>query len=436
MITTNYTAAPNNISATASGNTVLQAANTAKTKFNFDLEALRAVAAIIVVLSHVVNTVNTLDPAYHPGGIWAYAAPGHLSVLLFFILSGYVIGKAHAVPLQRDTILLYLKKRFVRIYPIYSICILFVLLVLVKSPSLAIILSHLFLTQGLTTPVLHDIAPSWSLTYEIVFYLLFIPISYFRANPVFMAIAMVMLGTIAAYFFPGFAKGLLPTYAFGFTFWLCGLILARYSRPDESTVSYASMVGIILLFLTLGVLDSPPALLHRVQLFLLRKDLTIVPAGQDAYLAFRDFAFLPYCAVMVAIFAGIKLKFRKALIAFMTLLPALSLVHYMKAEDGHPPVALLFTALFYALSIVFFLFPARLEQFSKRIIKGLVPLGSISYGLYIVHFPLLCLILSFSAFSGSGLTYCVRLAVFLLLTFSAAYFLEKVYQPRVRKAIG
>ncbi|UOQ96073.1 hypothetical protein MUN81_12475 [Hymenobacter sp. 5317J-9] len=49
---------------------------------------------------------------------------------------------------------------------------------------------------------------------------------------------------------------------------------------------------------------------------------------------------------------------------------------------------------------------------------------------------MLCLLLSFGAFSGSAFTYSVRLGVFLLLTFGGACFLEKVYQPWVRKAIG
>ncbi|MBD2721341.1 acyltransferase family protein [Hymenobacter armeniacus] len=415
----------------------LENSSSAKSKFNFDLEALRGVAALVVVLSHAVHTsLNTLDPAYHPTGIWTYAAPGHLSVLLFFVLSGYVIGKAHAVALQKDTILLYLKKRFVRIYPIYLVCILFVFLVLVRNPSLLTVFSHFSLTQGLTAPVLHAISPSWSLSYEVFFYLLFIPISYFRLNPTVIAVAMVGLGVVTAYFFPAFAMGLVPTYAFGFAFWLCGLVLARHSRPDVSAASYAAMVSLVFLFLTLGALDAAPALLHRALLFFLGKDLSIVPESQDAYMVFQDFAYLPYCALMVAVFAGIRFKHRKAILGFMTLFPALSFVHYLKEADKNPLITLFFIGLFYSISLVFFLFPASLEHFSKRAIKRLVPLGSISYGLYIVHFPLLTLILSYQGFSGSGFTYCVRLAVFLLVTVVASYYLEKVYQPWVRKAIG
>lgn len=436
MSSTDYISPVKNTTGSVLETPSLEVSGNAKSKFNFDLEALRGVAAMVVVLSHAVNVLNTLDPAYHPTGIWTYAAPGHLSVLLFFVLSGYVIGKAHAVPLQKDTILGYLKKRFVRIYPIYLACILFVFLVLARSPSLLTVVGHLSLTQGLTTPVLHAISPSWSLSYEIFFYLLFIPISYFRLNPVVIAVAMVVLGIMAAYFFPDVARGLVPTFAFGFTFWLCGLALAKYSRPNESSTSYAAMLSMVFLFLTLGALDAAPALLHHAQLLLFGKDLTVVPPGQDAYLVFRDFAFLPYCAVMVAVFAGIRLKYRTAVIAFMTLIPAVSFLHYLKDADKNPLITLFFIGLFYGLSLVFFLFPARLEAVSKRAIKKMVPLGSISYGLYIVHFPLLTLILSYQGFSGSGFTYFVRLVVFFLLTLVASYFLEKVYQPWAKKVIG
>ena len=113
------------------------------------------------------------------------------------------------------------------------------------------------------------------------------------------------------------------------------------------------------------------------------------------------------------------------------------MVHYFKIKNDYPLVSVSFSFLMYGASIVFFLFSARLEGFSKRIIKWLVPLGSISYGLYIVHFPLLCAILfSHKSFSGTPLTYITRLIVFLVASFSAAYLLEKKFQPLVKRLIG
>ena len=84
-------------------------------------------AALTVVLGHTIVIKQTLDPHYQPTGIFSFQAPGHLSVLIFFILSGYVIGLTNQRPLEAASIGTYLKKRIVRIYPIYLLSILLAL---------------------------------------------------------------------------------------------------------------------------------------------------------------------------------------------------------------------------------------------------------------------------------------------------------------------
>ena len=68
--------------------------------FDFKLEGLRGLAALTVVLGHTIVIKQTLDPHYQPTGVFSFQAPGHLSVLIFFILSGYVIGLTNQRPLE------------------------------------------------------------------------------------------------------------------------------------------------------------------------------------------------------------------------------------------------------------------------------------------------------------------------------------------------
>ena len=210
--------------------------------FNFDIETLRGIAAIAVVWGHATVANGWIDPDYSPTGIWAYVAPGHLCVLVFFLLSGYVIGLAHKSPLNSQTILLYLKKRFVRIYPIYFVSLLLALLVAQQSYSAATIAAQLTVTQGILSPVVREISPAWSLAYEVVFYLLFVPISYFRINAAWVMALAFLLGCINVFFYPIYGWPLFSSFAFGATFWLCGLLIARYV-PDTQDAPSSSLMA-------------------------------------------------------------------------------------------------------------------------------------------------------------------------------------------------
>lgn len=82
------------------------------------LDALRGVAALLVVLHHLATTYREL---VHPQGIAAlvtkiFAYPGHPAVLLFFVLSGFVLqlsyGRAASAHYGD-----YVLRRFMRIFP-------------------------------------------------------------------------------------------------------------------------------------------------------------------------------------------------------------------------------------------------------------------------------------------------------------------------------
>ena len=404
--------------------------------FDFNLETLRGLAAIFVVCGHLQFADSRVDPVYHLQGMWSYAMPAHLSVLVFFLLSGYVIGLSHRQPLTRATIPTYLRKRFVRLYPIYFICVLLALLVAQGLFPPTIIAAHLTMTQGLFTPVIRSLAPSWSLTYEVVFYLLFIPISYFRINPIPVAVGAVLLGCVNAYLFPRFGSPLFSSFAFGFSFWLCGLIMFEYLSKVPARKCYAWMLSFLFLFLALEALDAPVTLFSRAGLIIFGKDLSAVPVYQPGSIPFRDFSYLPYCFVLVSLFASKDFAYRTWLMVLLLLLPALALYHYVHLGNSFDWATLFFPGVAYTLAVLLFAFPNVFEDFAQRVVKRLVFTGTLSYGLYIVHFPILYAIGQVTAFSGSLFTFSIRTIVFLALSFAGAYLLEEWVQPWAKRLLS
>ncbi len=150
------------------------------------LQISRAVAALLVVVFHLGYSLS-LDKYFGAKAINSlFIFGGGVGVSYFFVLSGFIITRVHKSDCGRiDRLLPYLKKRIVRIYPIYWFVFLLVSLTALSTPSLRnsvphdslILLKSLALipqdsTQfaGVSAPVL---AVAWSLQYEVLFYIVF-----------------------------------------------------------------------------------------------------------------------------------------------------------------------------------------------------------------------------------------------------------------------
>lgn len=406
-----------------------------KKTFDFNLEALRGVAALVVVWGHLTIEHGALDPGYYPTGVWSYVGPAHLAVLLFFLLSGYVIGLNHKTSLTVATTPAYLRKRFIRIYPIYLACLGLSLLVANQPYPPATILSHLVMTQGLTAPVIPEFSPSWSLTYEVVFYLLFIPVSILRIPALLVIVICVAVGCADACLYPGHGFALLPSFAFGAAFWFVGLAIAQY-QPVKHT-SYGLMLSCLFLIMAIGKLDAPVTAFYQVGVYLIHKDLSALPVeNQPGSIAFRDFGYLPYCILVVLVFASKRLPFQQAIMTLLLLLPLPTFYYYRTHLPATEWATLTLPIIFYVLAVVLFLLQKQTAKLCEQCIKKLIPTGSISYGVYIIHFPLLYLFARIAPLTGSPLTFLLRLVVFLLLAVGGAYLLEKQFQPWIKDKLS
>ncbi len=147
----------------------------AKNKFyDYALEGLRGLAAFWVGYAHIFNFTNLLDPSFHPSNKYVTDLhASHAAVLIFFILSGYVIGITNTKKCNKSRIINYLIRRIIRLVPIYFIAI---ICSIIASPydSLEVIFGNLFFLQPLAVPVLSGNPILWTLNYEVIYYLLFI----------------------------------------------------------------------------------------------------------------------------------------------------------------------------------------------------------------------------------------------------------------------
>jgi peptidoglycan/LPS O-acetylase OafA/YrhL len=145
------------------------------------VEGLRAVAALLVVLTHVAYWTGYVNAGFM-GGL---ASRGDLGVAVFFVLSGFLLSRPWLESALRGDpapdVRRYAVHRASRLLPAYYLALAGVLLTAVfTSPvdgrdvdlSASALASHLVIAQGITGPLLSAFSQTWSLTTEVSFYLL------------------------------------------------------------------------------------------------------------------------------------------------------------------------------------------------------------------------------------------------------------------------
>jgi len=160
------------------------------------LDAVRALAAIGVVLTHVAAVL------VFRGMPLRWAAIGDAGVLVFFVLSGYLIASSVLRPARFD-VRGYMVRRALRILPLYYASMLVALVLidptpLLSGPGRADVAAHVVLLHGLARGMRYSIAGIWwTLTVEWLFYVFMAVVAgVFRRSPYgwLVAIGMIVLG--------------------------------------------------------------------------------------------------------------------------------------------------------------------------------------------------------------------------------------------------
>jgi peptidoglycan/LPS O-acetylase OafA/YrhL len=401
--------------------------------FNYNLEALRGLAASLVVWHHVIVHPRQLDSTYTPVGIAAYNAPGHFAVLIFFLLSGFVIGKSQPEPLQRSGISTYLRKRFIRLYPMYLLAILAGVVASGFNTSLSTVVQHLFFLQGWTTTVIMENNPLWSLQYEVLFYLAFIPLSIYNARPWLVTITCASLGIAMLMLDPTGLGGTISQYLFGFSFWALGWALSSYSNTEVPAAS-ARLISALLLMLSIEYLNPLTTVVNKVLAWGSAHHWTDASIWVTYILNIRDFASLPYAALIVYTMAN-KLNRRWQPVALvLQLLPLVGLVYAARHWSDPATHDFFIPCLCYGASLALYLLGnSYLQTISQKLVRVLAQVGTYSYGLYVIHFPILVAFHHVPFFTGNPVTFACRAVLYLVLAFAAGYWLDKHFQPWIKK---
>jgi exopolysaccharide production protein ExoZ len=180
-----------------------------------DLQSLRAVAALLVVLDHALGLAAGHGIPVEPGTSFALFA-GAQGVAIFFIISGFIMTYT-AEPDQRATpgtrATRFALRRIIRVVPLYWLftaliaasALILSLYRPVTTTGAGIIKSFLFIPYrdggGNMTPVLPI---GWTLNYEMLFYALFTGLLFFSVHWRTLVLIFVLVSSVfvGAHFYP------------------------------------------------------------------------------------------------------------------------------------------------------------------------------------------------------------------------------------------
>ena len=237
------------------------------------LDGLRGIASLMVVFFHYAES-------FTPSKIYNFflIRESYTFVDFFFVLSGFVITYNYHTLSSLDSFWTYLKKRFIRLYPMlfFSVMIyfsfrlftiyLFPLLVDGNVTLESIILKafdSLLFTNS--TPILGSTQglniPSWSISSEMISYIIFgvlAILSNRKQKRVLFAILVVVSGSILFYqgtFFKmgdyGFLRGLF-SFLLGYFVWELSLLKFKLNNYVEYLIPFLIVLSLYWLNLTKG----------------------------------------------------------------------------------------------------------------------------------------------------------------------------------------
>lgn len=377
------------------------------------LDGLRGLAALAVLCNHV--GLATVGAICAPRWL-LWPADGTAAVMIFFVLSGYVIGLTNPPSAETKDVRLYVRRRLLRLMPINVVAVCLAWLVASHVDLWTTLANLLFLGNyssyaGIVIPVIASNENLWSLNYEVLYYGLFILVWLFQP-PLKYVFGVSLVVTVL-----GWYTSVIPLfvacYAAGFLFWISGLALAWHAPPsDEERTNWPSCVLLLLVTWKLrGLLNV----------------LSVFPMplfdGPVVRLYYLDF--LPVCLWLLAIVARRRLQHLAWIKGACVCIPLVGLV----IKWNHPGY---FTPLDYRMALGACLLALLLWQWrpSLRFFRCFAPAGAIAFALYAVSRPIQTFVFSHGQWLPQNyLGFAVCASVTLALCIGAAWYLERRLQP-------
>ena len=385
------------------------------------IEGLRGLAALVVFYHHVliVSVGGWTAPKWLLWPVDASAA-----VMVFFILSGYVVGLAYPAQLviAIDSVRAYAWRRFVRLMPINIAA---VLLGCVAATSLdwETILANLFFLQnntdyaGIRLMVLDANTNLWSLNYEVLYYVLFIPIWVFRAR--LRIVSLITVGVLLLGWYTPYVPLFLACYAAGFLFWLAGLALAWRTEPADG--EQANWPACLLLAIITWKLQGLKLLLSEFPM----------PGFFGAVVRLYAVDFLPVSVWLLAAVARRTHPWLPAVKILAVIIPAIGMLAHLTKPGSVAPADLAGILCFYVLALTLWRWRPSLNFF-----RWFGPLGLISYAFYAIARPFQEFVFRHGqALPANAYGFAICAGTVTILALVTAWYLERRIQPALNHVL-
>ncbi|QPK62729.1 acyltransferase [Methylomonas sp. LL1] len=294
----------------------------------YKLEALRGFAAIYVVLHHSMPHHLILG-GIDIGALFRF---GQESVILFFLLSGFVINYAYRSGSDK-TFRTYFFKRLARIYiPLILIMVLGYSISCFRSgqlvdPELKVLILNLLMFQDIETlkpntiinPYMNN-SPLWSLSYEWWFYMLFFPIKNLLHTEKSQNIFVFSLAIFASILYtelPNFITRLLMYLSI----WWTGVQLAN-TYLNGSAINFSA---IRLPIISLSII----CMILAIQIYLFLASGKSVSIGVHPFLELRHVLFASTVVVLAICWHKLHWKYFDALFKPFGIFAPVSYVIYI-----------------------------------------------------------------------------------------------------------
>jgi peptidoglycan/LPS O-acetylase OafA/YrhL len=386
-----------------------------KQGYHKHIEQYRGLCALLVLINHGTVHEDMLVNNFQWPGFMHYLGSGYLSVIMFFCISGYVIGISNDQ--EKLNVKLYLKKRMVRLYPIYIFAFILCLIAAGWAGWFVITGNLLFLQNdspygNITIPVFVN-GPSWSLNYEVLYYLLFIALFLIRPKVWHLTFGMLLISIL--FIHCNLDVLFFVNYINGYYFWIVGLLIGWKIIDGKNKESAVPLLSMLFLHLCQHHLGLGEIILHVLKI----NSITGINWLFD----------IPFCIMIMSILVqkeSVFFRFNKLL---CYTLPAIVFIYLILNNRIFEDLRWIMCLIFWLLSIIFY----NEKRISAFLLDKLTSVGKISYALYLLHPPVALIIKKTIFINYQPMEVVVKYLLWLILTFSLAILLELFLQPKIKK---
>jgi len=401
--------------------------------FDRALEGLRGLACLTVLFCHL-TTARIVDPVFDAS--WyshGYILPGLEAVLIFFLISGYVIGINYGGAYSREAARDYGWKRLVRLAPLNFLALVLSVAIF-PIDGISTILSNIFFLGNwepyffFRLPPLKANPNLWSLNFELLYYSIFLLFWKYRIKSPKLIKLMVfcLIFGLTGWLLKSYQPKILTCYAVGAVFWCTGLWLAWYGKPVATTNPTGNRfpwVSVWLLFLATWQFDA----LYRVL------DFAGFGWVDHPHVSFVNLDVFPLGLIILAGATAREIPWPRFWWSLALAQPITMLLWNLATRGAHFLAVDHLGAGSLMTLLALLAFPWRM---SDAWLKTLFPIGLISYGIYIFQWPAIHFVHGcFPDFAGTPLTYLVRFGAIVLLTLLFSYVGERLFQPWIKRVL-